>query len=161
MMTAGLPSALVCASLGLALTYAAPKARIMAILCLVSSAFAAWALAPLMIRTGSAPFLASWACVGIAVSIVLLAREISTLTALLLATGIGVCAGVVVAMAGQPSDLFKALVLVLLMLPGTWLLAKGHQVVLKVMGSWLTAIAILSAALLFTPTAGYEPDHLE
>ncbi len=161
MMSAQLPAALVCASLGLALSYADPKVRIMAILSLIVSASASWVFTPFLNGAGSASLMACWAGIVIAAGAVIMGRNISLLPGLVLSTGTGASVGVVVASAGQPNDLLTSLPLVVLMLPGSWLIFRNHEVVLKVIGSWLTVIAILSAALLLTPTAGYEPDHLE
>ena len=54
-----------------------------------------------------------------------------------------------------------ALPWVLVTVPAAWLIAHGRGIAVKIVSSWLIAIALLSAALPLTPTPGYEPDHLE
>ena len=160
-MSAGLPAALVGASLGLALSFASLRGRILALPAVVLSAIVAWMFAPSFVPLGSTPFLACGVCIVVAATAVFLARRIVTCVALALATATGACVGVVVAVAGQPADLPLPLALILLMVPGGWLVASGRQIALKVVASWLTAIALLSAALPLTPTPGYEPDHFQ
>jgi hypothetical protein len=51
---------------------------------------------------------------------------------------------------------------VLVLLPAAWIVRSGAPIVLKVISSWLIAIAMLAATLAWLPvTPGYMPDHLE
>ncbi|CAN5715460.1 hypothetical protein BH11PSE1_BH11PSE1_05150 [soil metagenome] len=82
--------------------------------------------------------------------------------ALVLSLNAGVWCGAVIAAAGAPLDLAKAAPWVLLAFPGTWVVARGWGVGIKVLASWLVAVAILGAALqTTTPTPGYVADHME
>ena len=155
-----LPPALLSAALGLALAYAPPRARAAAVLIL-------WIVAPLAALLTLAPrweeavFLACWAGVILAAASVHLPRGLTTRLALGLALAIAVLAGAVTAAAGSLPALLMALPWVLVTVPAAWLIAHGRGVAVKIVSSWLIAIALLSAALPLTPTPGYEPDHLE
>ncbi len=155
-----LPPALLSAALGLALAYAPPRARVAAVLIL-------WIVAPLAALLMLAPrweeavFLACWAGVILAAASVHLPRGLRTKPALALALAIAVLAGSVTAAAGTLPALLMALPWVLVTVPAAWLIAHGRGIAVKIVSSWLIAIALLSAALPLTPTPGYEPDHLE
>ena len=155
-----LPPALLSAALGLALAYAPPRARVAAVLIL-------WIVAPLAALLMLAPrweeavFLACWAGVILAAASVHLPRGLRTSAALALALAIAVLAGSVTAAAGTLPALLMALPWVLVTVPAAWLIAHGRGIAVKIVSSWLIAIALLSAALPLTPTPGYEPDHLE
>lgn len=56
----------------------------------------------------------------------------------------------------------KALPFVVVALPATWSVKAGKSLPLKVLSSWLIAVAILASFLQFLPvTPGYLPDHME
>lgn len=81
---------------------------------------------------------------------------------LALSMNAGLWSGSVLAIAGSPLDLLKALPCVLVFLPAAWLISRRLPIVVKVVSSWLIAVAILAATLQFLPvTPGYLPDHLD
>ena len=155
-----LPPALLSAALGLALAYAPPRARYAGVLAL-------WIAAPLVALVALAPhweetvFLACWAGVVLAAASVHLPRGLSPAAGVALALAMAVLAGAVTAVAGSGPALLIALPWVLVTIPAAWLIAHGRGIAVKIVSSWLIAIALLSAALPLTPTPGYEPDHLE
>lgn len=78
----------------------------------------------------------------------------------LLALCAGLCAGV--AVSGQGGGLLRSLPWLLLAWPAAWLIDRGAAIAIKVVCSWLLAIAVLAATLAWLPvTPGYLPDHLE
>jgi hypothetical protein len=81
--------------------------------------------------------------------------------ALALAAVCGAAAGAVIGLVGGPADLGIALTAAVVIFPASWLVASGRGIAVKVVTSWLIAIAVLSAALPLTPTPGYAPDHME
>lgn len=104
-----------------------------------------------------AAFLACWACVLANTAGVYLT---SPRICVLLACTSGLALGGLVDASGQPW-LAACTVLVALVAP-LRRLAHRVPVALKVLSSWLTAVALLAAFLQFVPlTPGYEPDHLE
>lgn len=155
-----LPPALLSAALGLALAYAPPRARAagVAVLWIAAPVVALVTLAP---HWEEAVFLTCWAGVIIAAASVHLPRGLSPRMALTLALFIAMLAGAVSAVAGSLPTLLVALPWVLVTIPAAWLIAHGRGIGVKIVSSWLIAIALLSAALPLTPTPGYAPDHLE
>ena len=155
-----LPPALLSAALGLALAYAPPRARYAGLLVL-------WIVAPLaaLVSLGlqweEAVFLACWAGVILAAASVHLPQGLNTGAAIALALVIAVLAGAVTAVAGSVPALVMALPWVLVTIPAAWLVAHGRGIAVKIVSSWLIAIALLSAALPLAPIPGYQADHLE
>jgi hypothetical protein len=61
-----------------------------------------------------------------------------------------------------PVVLCAAAGLVLAFLPATWIVDRRVLTALRVVASWLIAVAMLGALLQFLPvTPGYMPDHME
>jgi hypothetical protein len=156
-----LPPALLAAALGFALAFAPRR--------VLAPAIALFVLIGLGVGLNRIPadwidaaFYACWASV-IATSLsVHWPKSLLSWLALALATNAGLWAGAVIAVAGTPLDFAKSAPLVLLCLPARWLAAQRVSVVIKVVSSWLAAVAILAAALpTTTPTPGYAPDHME
>lgn len=71
----------------------------------------------------------------------------------------GVWSGAVIAVAGSPLDLAIAMPWALLFLPATVVLKTPVRLGVKIVGSWLAAVAILAAAIPMTPTPGYRDSH--
>lgn len=155
-----LPPALLCAALGLALSFAPPKARWAGLVVLLGVAVAA-SLPTSAEHWREAIFLGCWASVILAAAAVHLPGGLGPRAALILAANGGLWTGLVIGAAGQPQDLAKALPAALLCLPGAWLAQGRRQVVLKVLSSWLIAVAILAASLPLVPTPGYQADHMD
>jgi hypothetical protein len=63
--------------------------------------------------------------------------------------------------AGDVRALGISLPFVLVLIPGSVVVARGWEIGVKVLASWLTAVAILATMLSLTPTPGYVPDHME
>jgi hypothetical protein len=107
-------------------------------------------------------FLGCWLSTAATGAAVHLRKRPGVRTGLLLSINAGLWASGVVALSGAPPDLLKAIPAILVILPSSWLIGRGGSIVVKVVSSWLIAIAILVAALPFTSeTPGYLPDHLE
>lgn len=155
-----LPPALLSAALGLALAYAPPRARYAGVVVLWIAAPLA-ALVSLGLRWEEAVFLSCWAGIILAAASVHLPRGLDGGSAIALALVIAVLAGAVTAVAGSVPALVLALPWVLVTIPAAWLVAHGRGILVKIVSSWLIAIALLSAALPLAPIPGYEPDHLE
>ena len=155
-----LPPALLAAALGLALAYAPPRLRYAGVVIF-------WIIAPPAALLSFSPdwieavFLACWGGVIAAAATVHLPRGPGTVAAIALAVGAAVLAGAVTAVSGSLHTLLIALPWALVTIPAAWLIARGWGIGVKIVSSWLIAIALLAAALPLTPTPGYEPDHLE
>ena len=155
-----LPPALLCAAFGLALAFAPRKSIPLAFATLLIAAVAASFL-KIEPSWQDGVFFGCWASVVIAGLSVHLPKGLDRRLALVLAANSGLWVGAVIAAAGAKPDLLKSLPFALLCLPGAWLVATGRGIALKVLASWLIAIAILAAALQFVPTPGYKPDHMD
>jgi len=160
-MGGALPPALLCAALGVALSFAAWRSVIVG-LALVTVSAVAGAFAPLPESWRELVLVGCWLTVAAVAALVHLPSGVGLPLASVAALLAGGFAGAAVAAAGAPLDLSIALPCALLCLPGRWLVVRGRGIVVKVLSSWLIAVAVLAAALsLAVPTAGYEPDHME
>lgn len=156
-----LPPALLAVALGFALAYA-PRRSLAPCL----AAFAVVAGLASLLRPGplwtDVAFYGCWSSVVVTALSVHLPSRLSRSGALVLSLNAGAWVGAVVAAAGAPSDLARSLPFALLCLPASLLAATRVQVAIKVVASWLVAVAVLAAALpTTTPTPGYVGDHLE
>ena len=153
------PAALLCAGLGLALAFMPARARVPALVVLAAAALLVNRIA-FPAGWQEAIFAGTWISVVLAALAVHLPRA-SMSAALALAANTGIWAGAVTAIAGTPADLIRALPLGLLAFPGAWLVAQRGGIAIKVVSSWLIAVAILVAALPMVQTPGYARDHAE
>jgi hypothetical protein len=79
-----------------------------------------------------------------------------------LSANAGIWAGAVTALSGPRSNLVKTLPCVLALLPAAFIIRRRAPIVVKVVASWLVAVAVLAGTLQLLPvTPGYLPDHLE
>ena len=106
-------------------------------------------------------FLGCWASTVAAAAMVHFPQWLRGPAPLLFGLNAGSWAGATVAVAGTTLDLAKASLWLALVLPGAWLVATQRSVAVKVVSSWLIAIALLAAVLPIVPTPGYAPDHME
>lgn len=156
-----LPPALLCGALGLALAYTRRQAWAVSLLALVVTA-AAVAAAPVPREWLEGVFLGGWMSVVASAAMVHLRRGLSPGGALALSFNAGLWSGAEIALAGSRLDLAKALACALLLAPAAMMVGCRVSIIVKVISSWLIAVAILAATLQFLPvTPGYMPDHLD
>lgn len=155
-----LPAALLFAALGLLLAFAPRRAILPAIL-LASAAALAAGFAPLHGRAVEIAFVGCWASVILIAAGVHLPRGVPGWVALAAALDAGLWAGAVIAGEGMRSDLARAIPVALICLPASLAVTRGWQIAVKIVASWLVAIALLAALLPTTPTPGYKPDHMD
>ncbi len=156
-----LPPALICAALGFALSFAPRGALGPGFLALATAAIGA-SLITVDPGWDDSVFFGCWVSVLLTAGAVHLPYGVGFKLAMALALNAGFWTGAVIAAAGAPTDLLKALPLVLLCIPGAWLVAGRKSIVIKVVASWLVAVSILASALSITTTVpGYKLDHLE
>ncbi len=156
-----LPPALMSTALGFALAFA-PRRTIPSSVV----AFIVVAAAVSMLKTPSrwtdAIFYGCWISVILTALLVHLRKPMTLVATLPIAANAGLWAGGVIAAAGVPIDLLKALPWVLICVPASWLITRRLGVAIKVVASWLVAVSVLAAALpTLTPTPGYVGDHME
>jgi hypothetical protein len=156
-----LPPALLLAALGLALAFAPCRAWGPSLGTLTTTAVAL-AFAPVPPGWLEGVFTGCWISVAASAATVHLPRGLDLRWALVLSLNAGFWSGAVVALAGSRLDLLKALPCVLVFLPAAWIVGRRAPIVVKVVSSWLIAVAVLAATLQFLPvTPGYLPDHME
>ncbi len=155
-----LPAALIFAALGFALSFAPRRIRALALLIAALGALAVVQV-PFDLSRAELIYFACWACVVVAAASVHLSGGLPERAAVILAVACGSTAGAVIALAGSMRDLGGALPALLVLVPADWMVASGRGIAVKVVSSWLIAIALLAAALPLTPTPGYATDHKE
>lgn len=155
-----LPAGLIFAAIGFALAFAPGRIRLPAVLVAVAGAIVMIQFA-FDVSHAEAIYLACWTSVVMAAASVHYSGPRSEWAVLPLSLACGAAAGSVIALAGTLPDLAVAVPAVLVIVPASWLVARGNGIAVKVVSSWLIAIAILAAALPLTPTPGYAPDHME
>ena len=155
-----LPPAILCAALGIALAFVTLRTALIAATVMVAVAVAAWLVHPPLAWVEPI-YVGCWLSV-IANSILAYRPQLLPASLFAIAAGnSGMWAGAVTAVSGQGRDLAIALPCVMLLLPGNPIVKRGWGIGLKILASWLTAVAILATMVSLTPTPGYKPDHME
>jgi len=155
------PPALLFVALGLALAFAPRSAWAPSLLALLAT-LGAFTFLPVPRDWLEGVFLGCWISVIATAASVHLVRGLSGRVALALSLNAGVWASAVVSVSGSRIDLLRALPCVLILLPASWLVVRRTPIPVKVVSSWVIAVAVLAATLQLLPvTPGYLPDHLE
>ena len=155
------PPALLFAALGLALAFAPRRAWALSLLALCAT-LGASTFVPVPHVWLEGVFLGCWISVIATAATVHLVRGLSPCAALALSLNAGVWASAVVSLSGSRLDLLKALPCVLIFLPASWVVGRHGSIPVKVVSSWVIAVAVLAATLQLLPvTPGYLPDHME
>lgn len=155
-----LPSLLLCATIGLLLSFTTGRLGCFALAGMAITA-AVVALLPLPQSLSDAILVGVWLVVIVAAALAYFPPVVAQRWALPLAVVAGVGAGSLSSLSGRTSDLILALPVSLLFVPGRWLVAKGYGLGNRIVASWMIAIAMLSTFVSLTPTPGYKPDHME
>ena len=155
-----LPPALLCAALAFALAFAPPRTRFPALIALCAVAIAAHFL-PFHRISPEIVYAGCWISVALTAASVHLRGGRAAWFAPALGVNAGLWSGAVIAISGTALDLLRALPVALIVLPAAWLVAHRGGLAIKVVASWLIAVAILVAALPMVPTPGYVQDHME
>ena len=156
-----LPPALLCAAVGLALAFAPRRAWLPSLVTLTTTTVVLAAL-PIPGEWLEGVFLGCWASMAATAAAVHLPRGMTASGAVGLSFNAGLWSGAEVALAGSRPDIGKVLCCVLLLIPALFIVRRHAPIIVKVVASWLIAVAILAATLQFLPvTPGYLPDHLD
>jgi hypothetical protein len=155
------PPALLFLALGLALAFTPRRAWGPSLLALLATLGAgAFVHVPQTWLEGA--FFGCWISVIATAASVHLGRGLNAQAAVALSINAAVWASAVVSLSGSRLDLLKALPCVLIFLPAEWVVRRQASIPVKVMSSWVIAIAILAATLQLLPvTPGYLSDHVE
>lgn len=155
-----LPPALLFAALAFALAFA-PRRVMLTALALVPLPAVLIASVDFPKAWVEAIFVGCWLSVFATAALVHLLRPLGLAAAMALALNAAIWAGATIAVAGTAADLLKALPVLLIAVPAQWGVAKGAGIAVKVIASWLVAVAVLAGALAAVPTPGYVSDHME
>jgi hypothetical protein len=155
------PPALLFTALGLALAFA-PRAAWAPSLLALFVTLCSFTFLPVPPGWLEGVFLGCWISVIATAASVHLVRGLSARLAFALSVNVGVWASAVISVSGSRLDLLQALPFVLIFLPASWVVARNASIPVKVVSSWVIAVAVLAATLQLLPvTPGYLPDHLE
>jgi hypothetical protein len=107
-------------------------------------------------------FVGCWISIVATAAAVHAPAGLSVPAAVALSVNAGIWVGAVSALSGPGFNLVKTLPCVLALLPAASIIARRAPIVVKVVASWLVAVAVLAGTLQLLPvTPGYLPDHLE
>lgn len=152
--------ALLCAVVGLALTFADGRAAWLAAGGLAGTAVIAWSL-PVPGSFDSMILSGLWLSMVVTAALALLPRGFSQAGPIVIGVNGGAWIGALGSVSSSLAQLALILPLALLFIPGKWLSSRGHAIVAKVVLSWMMAVAALSFLVSLMPTPGYLPDHME
>jgi hypothetical protein len=156
-----LPAALLFAALGLALAFAPRSARRPSFLVLLAGIGASSVLAIPGTWTEGV-FFGCWISVIATALSVHLVRGVGRFIAIALALNAGIWTSAVVNLSASRLSVLLYLPCVLIVIVASWLVNRRNSVAVKVVSSWIIAVAALAATLQLLPvTPGYLPDHME
>ena len=155
-----LPPAILIAALGLALAFIPIRRALIAAGLMVVVTLIAWWSGP-PTAWSELLFVGCWLCVIATAGLVHRPAMLPPAVFLAAAANVGLWAGLVTSVAGKGRDLAIAVPCILLMFVGRPIVVRGWGIGVKVVASWLTAVAILATMVSLTPTPGYVQDHME
>lgn len=161
MRGAVLPAALLLATLALLLAFQPRRIALALVLLATAVALAGQALYVPLDWT-ELVFAGCWASLFATAIGIYLPRPAPLPVAMLLTVNAGLWAGLVIAAEGQPFDIVRAIPALLLLVPASLIVHRGYAIALRVVTSWLVAVALLAVVLPHVVThPGYVPDHME
>lgn len=160
MNSGSLPILLLFATVGLALALAGARVALIALASLLASAVIV-SLIPLPPLLLDPAFVGVWLSIIATAALVYVPRLPPERWAIPIAINAGVWAGALASLSDRQAGLLIALPVVLIFLPGRWIVDRGHAIAIKVAASWMIAIAALALFVSLTPTPGYKPDHMQ
>ncbi len=155
-----LPSAMLCVALALPLGFVPARTAALSVAACVAGALAAL-LARMPPGYEDVIFSGCWFSTLILAGCVHLPRGMNRIAAIALGANAGLWAGQVAQTDAHAANLLVALPFLLLWVPARWLVRTDRGIALKVVASWLMAIAGMEMVLTLIPTPGYMPDHME
>lgn len=155
-----LPALLLSATIGLLLSFATRRTALLGFAAMSGTASLV-ALLTLPASLAVLIFIATWSTIIVAAGLTYFPPAKAERWAIPIALAAGAGIGGLTAISGRKIDLLLALPVGLLFVPGRWLVGRGLGLGVKVVASWMVAIALLSAFVSLTPTPGYQPDHKE
>ena len=155
-----IPALLLCATIALMLSFTTGRVAWFSVAGMTATT-AVLAQIALPQSLAAAIFVGVWATIIVAAALTYFPPAVAQRWALPLAVVAGAGIGALASISGRKGDLLLALPASLLFVPGRWIVARGYGLGIKIVASWMIAIALLSTFVSLTPTPGYEPDHME
>lgn len=155
-----IPTLLLCATIALMLSFTNRRVAWFGLAGMTATA-AVLALIALPPSFAPAVLIGVFATIIVAAALTYLPPALARSWAIPLAVVAGAEVGMMASLSGRKIDLLFALPLSLLFLPGRWIVARGYGLGIKIVASWMIAIALLSTFVSMTPTPGYQADHRE
>lgn len=160
-MNAGiLPICLLFLALGLTLSFAGIRGALLGTTGLLVATLVAASLKPAQ-GALEPVFVCLWVSVIATIGLMHLPNRIALVWAATAGVNAGAWAGALAAISSLRPQMLFALPIMLVTLPGLWLVDRGYGIALKVVGSWVVAVATLAIFVSLTPTPGYKPDHMQ
>lgn len=154
-----IPSLMLSATIALLLSFTTGRAAWLGVAGMAATAFVL-ALVAFPQSLSPAIFISVWGTIIVAAVLIYLPPSNAQRWSIPVAVAAGASIGALSSLSGRKSDLL-ALPISLLFVPGRWIVARGYGLGIKIAGSWMISIALLSAFVSLTPTPGYKPDHME
>ena len=153
------PLSLLSVTVGLMLAFVAlPRATVAMV------AFAAAALVAFSMPFDLPPdaiFTGLWLSMVAAAILVYLPVSRWSVAVLPICLNAGFWSGVYAGLTGGRAAFLVAILMLCIAIPARWLARGKFTIALKVVASWMIAIASLSLFVTLIPTPGYKPDHME
>ncbi|MEP7131403.1 MAG: hypothetical protein ABI770_09770 [Sphingomicrobium sp.] len=146
--------------MAITLSFASPRNAVLSAIATVAVALVTSSL-PIDPNALDWVFVGLWVSVIVTVGLMHLWNRIPAPYAVAAGINAGAWAGMLAALSSLRAQMVYALSILLILFVGHWIVERGYGIALKVVGSWLVAIAILAIFVSLTPTPGYKPDHME
>lgn len=154
-----LPLALIALALGLSLAFVSRRTALLAVAAMAATAVMVFVVGPAR-RFEEIVFAGLWITTIATALSTHWPRGVPRGVTVAMGANAGAWAGAAAALAANAPDLALSLPLALVALPGAWLATQGGGIALKVVASWVAAVAVLALMLALTPTPGYVQDHM-
>lgn len=155
-----LPMLLLCATLALSLALAPTRIGWLGLVAMAAGALL-MSLLPLPANLSEAIFIGLWLSVVATAVLTYVPRRFADRVMIPAGFNAGAWVGALATVSEMRGSLLPALSLGLLSVPARRFTLHGYHIVIKVIASWMIAIALLSAFVSLMPTPGYKPDHME
>jgi len=155
-----LPMVLLCATLALSLALAPARVGWLGLAAMAAGALL-MGLMPLPVGWSAAIFVGLWLSVVVTAVLTYVPRRFADRLMIPAGFNAGAWIGALAAVSDMRGSLLLALSPGLLLIPARRFTLHGYHIVIKVIASWMIAIALLSTFVSLMPTPGYKPDHME
>ena len=160
MRDGALPAIALCLIFGMMLAYVAPRTALAASLLAAAVAVVESAIV-IPVEWRSAIVIGCWSATMLFAISVYAARPLPAWAAGCSAVIAGLLVGLITDQIGRPGVLAIALPCLLIQFPARWLVSVRRAIFLKVLTSWIVAVALLSIGLTVSAGVNSGSDHLD